>query len=606
MRIPLLSLSALFLGLLPSAMAEDTTKKTAPSKEEVKAPDDDFRYRFGSIKLPPDFFIQLDPARDNRQDDDPFGGGGADHEPLRRSESGPIVPQAQLPRCLPTGPVYRDISKLLNKQGVSVGEKQWILVSGGLGGDYHLYYCLDRGNADIVESILMACHSCGPFNFRNRLTLVSVPNQGLGNDAWTRDRLLNLSPRIHARYGTVTRSGERSVVTIKDNNQSKYIDFALEPVLAENGKLTDLRLEINLAWNSPNAPNISQRTSFTQEVGNPFILDCGTHGDDRRNYLLMIESGEFPNLFHHQEFHHSKRIKLKKIDGIYAMNPEEKTEPKSTVKSTYKNFTFRCASGFMDELQIIASSSGDEADDPFTDKNTYRPVPAALRVKNFKPSKHMQPGDSIFDITPHCQRLGLVVHKNEWVYYNKTASRLIIHGTVSMPSRAGALLEIINRSPRMVRINASIVEIDVNDLTLPDWTMEIIAQHQIKHLAKYSATCRSGEKGIFGMETKRTSSKDPKTGEVIDSSKYEFETEPTISEGGDKIDLRFSVHSQPLGDENLTIAVDSSMTIPDGKPAIIDLGHPNSATKIHLLILNADVIRPDGSFYRERYKPLAE
>ena len=173
-----------------------------------------------------------------------------------------------------------------------------------------------------------------------------------------------------------------------------------------------------------------------------------------------------------------------------------------------------------------------------------------------------------------------------------------------MPARMGEALELFNRFPRMCRVNASLVEVKVQGVPAPDWTMDLVAQNQVKHLAKYSTTSRSGEKAIFGKETERITFQDSKTGKDVISSKYEFETESTIGENNKKIDFLFALHSQPLGTDKISIAVESGLTIPDGKPVIIDLGHPNSSTLTHLLILDADIITTDGSFYRDRLKPV--
>ena len=157
----------------------------------------------------------MDSDHDVRPDDDDPFGGGEDEKIRHQPDKGRVVPKSKLPRCLPARPMYRDVADILRKQGIRIGENQWALASEDFEGNLHLYYCLDLTNADIVESILlMSGYDSGPVTLRHRITLVSVPSQGLANVAWTPERLKASSPMIHARYGSVTRSGERTIVTL--------------------------------------------------------------------------------------------------------------------------------------------------------------------------------------------------------------------------------------------------------------------------------------------------------------------------------------------------------------------------------------------------------
>ena len=45
--------------------------------------------------------------------------------------------------------------------------------------------------------------------------------------------------------------------------------------------------------------------------------------------------------------------------------------------------------------------------------------------------------------------------------------------------------------------------------------------------------------------------------------------------------------------------IDSCKSLIDGIPSVIEIGHPTRIDRTYLLILNADIVLPDGSYYVE-------
>jgi len=600
MTIYRLAAFGLFLSSLPSITAEETkAAKPETAWEEFDSDNVSNGFYFGIINLPPDFISQVIPF------------DGEDNNDALRARPGPevlgpLVNMARLPPCVPQHPGYRDISKLVHTLGVSVPENHWILHSGGMSGDNRLYYCLNLGNADLLEVIFRNGNNCcGPFNFNHRSVLVSVPDQGTPNQAWTMERLAQLNYTVHARHGNVCRSGERAQLDFRHKTPEPASYLVFEPTLGEDATLADVRIDYAQTWTGSNKAAVFQNTAFTSFVKKPFILDCGLRGKDQRNYLLINEISEFKGLFDHSK-HHVKRIRVPKIEGAYAMRNNSAEMNKKPTPRPFTTKVYQCDADFLAKLRITLDQSSNNPDDPFgADPKALDPpkIPAPIRINNYTVTKHLGSADTVFNITPQCHILGLANRKDETIYYNASNSRLIITGHLTTQSDVVSMIKSFTTTARMVRGTARIVEVDTGGLKFTQWNLEKIAKSQPQTQAMYAATARSGERATNGQEMAVITYKN-KEGKEITSRDYEFELEPTISESSQQIDLGFAIHSQALGDEKISINVETAMTIPDGKPTIIELGHPNSATRTHLLILNADVITPDGSFYRDRFKPV--
>ncbi|MBK1854304.1 hypothetical protein JO972_05015 [Verrucomicrobiaceae bacterium 5K15] len=590
-------------------MAEEKKDAKAETAWQEYDLDNTNGFYFGIIELAPDFVSQLLPSPKEATADDPFGGEN-DKDTIRvrpgQGVLGPIVDMARLPQCVPQHPGYRDISKLVHELGIRVSEHQWVLHSGGMSGDNRLYYCLDPGNADILESICFAVHHCcGPFNFIHRSVLVSVPDQGLDNQAWTMERLLQLDYTVHARHGNVCRSGERALIEFRKKAPEPTSYLVLEPTLGESAIIADVRIEYAQAWTGEHKSSVMQNTAFTTSVGKPLILDCGIQGQDRRNFLLITETSELKGLLNHSE-HRINRIHISKIEGAYAMRGNMTPKGHKATPKPFETKAFRCDSDFLVKLRTALNHNDLGQDSPFgAGPNTKGPqkIPAPIRIKNYKPTQHLGPDDTVFDITPQCHLLGLTKRQGESIYFNSSNSRLIITGSLTTQADMVSIIKGFSSTARMVRITARIVEVNAGGLKPTQWSLEKIALSHPQTQAMYASTARSGERATSGQEMAANVYKN-KEGKEVTSRDYEFEVEPTISESSQKVDLGFAIHSQALGDEKTSIILETAITIPDGKPTIVELGHPNSASRTHLLILHADVITPDGSYYRDRFKAL--
>ena len=568
-------------------------EKPETAWETYSESENNSKYVFGAIRVAPNIIHIL--SDESNPDDD------TDFKPRPSiNDLAPIIKNNQLPKCLPKAHRYNDISKLLTKSGVSLGKGEWTLLSNGLGGDNHVYYCLNRINADVLESIMMSLEPQRPFNFHQLATLISVENPGFKNKAWTIEQLDKEQPQIHARLGMTCRSGERTWTHFETKNPKSGGLYLFELTPDAEHRFVDCRIEFTSEIGKNEPLVIDQQTSFTCNLNKTFILDCGVHGKSKRNYLLKIETRELPGLFPSYQ-HQPNRKYIDKIEGIYALS-----KPNATGKSqrAYTTHTYRCQNGFLKRLRLILHTSSTDEDDPFGDSNSLeqKEIPAPIRITPQKNHPHFQTADKIFDVTPQFKLLGLEPYSGEWVHYNATRNQLVIHGAVSIHSRTTNCMETINGTPRITRINARVVS--VNYQQEKEWTLDLIKQSAPLIIAHYSTIARSGERATFGEPMAEHRTKDAKTGKTKTSYDYEFEIEPTISANNQIVDLRFEIHSKPLGPEKFTTEIESALSIPDGKPAIIEIGHPTSGKRTHLLILNADIIFPDGSFYRTRFKPV--
>lgn len=270
--------------------------------------------------------------------------------------------------------------------------------------------------------------------------------------------------------------------------------------------------------------------------------------------------------------------------------------------------TYRTNTSFLNKLREKIDARSNDADVPFSDEpqttalnDTPKPP---IRIKLTRDNKYHHPGDDIYNITPHLEFLGLHKFNGEWVCYNHTRSQIIINGTPSLHSRVSGVMHQIITGPRNINFQARMVTVDHKGRNYIEWTPEKISQADPKFLAKYATTARSGEKSTHGKPPSTKSERNLVTGKPIEGYSHHFEVTPTIGESGERIDLCYSIKSKPLGDSKIIVKITSSTSLKDGKPSIIELGHPSSATLTHLLILNADIVTPDGSFYRDQFKPV--
>lgn len=554
---------------------------------------------YGSISVPPDFLRKLSSVT-NITEHDPFSPNDPKKDAANRviyDKIAPITPRSKLPRCLPPISGYRDISSILKANGVALKDGEWAVVST----DSTMHFCTSLQNADIIEQIIG--HSCrNPRTITQLATLVSIKNQKLNNPDWTFDFLIKQNPTIHARYGLQGRSGEKIWTTLSQKSGAKS-DYEMEPTLGENGLLLDCRLAFTSSLLDPKI-TINQKTAITMSTKTPFVIDCGIRGNSKRNYFLVLSASSFSPDPHESEFPH---VSLKKIEGIYAMQytPGKQT-PSDTTLTTCSYYT---DVRFLEIIrQKIDFHHYDNIDDPFDTSrkksdSVKTPTPP-IRVKDLKPNKYHDINDQIFDITPHLSYLGINTFQGEWVYFNLTRNRMIIHGSPSLQQCIPHYMERIVPTPRIVKLKARIISVDRSGLESINWSLEKITRSNPTYIEDYSTVCRSGEKASSGLIPYVSEEKDPESGENMIKHGPAFKAAPTISESSKWIDLRYYIDSKPLEEFNTAIRVTTAATIKDGTPTIVELGHSSSSTRTHLLILHADIITPDGSFYRDRFKPV--
>ncbi|MGB1260514.1 MAG: hypothetical protein ACPG6P_10765, partial [Akkermansiaceae bacterium] len=102
-----------------------------------------------------------------------------------------------------------------------------------------------------------------------------------------------------------------------------------------------------------------------------------------------------------------------------------------------------------------------------------------------------------------------------------------------------------------------------------------------------------------------TTSHKNKDGETTYHTHAEYDLTPHVSEDRHYIDLDYSLKNHiPLNNEKLKFKNTSMITVIDGKPRIIQLGHHASGNRVYLLIATANIIMPDGRFLRNRFQPI--
>lgn len=215
---------------------------------------------YGSIPVPRDLIRKCLPD-DNEED--PFSASPPAKPQDYRTKLkkfAPVIPRKNVPPCIPSMSHYRDVSLLMLEIGVAIKNKQWAIFCEDYRGDTFIYFCTTLMNADIIEQICVHRRG-GPRSVMQLVTLVSIENQKLNNTAWTVEKLTKLSPKIHARYGNLCRSGEKSSAILTYSEKSKF-DCEIEPVVGENSRLLDCRLALSASLPGP-IVDIRQETAVT-------------------------------------------------------------------------------------------------------------------------------------------------------------------------------------------------------------------------------------------------------------------------------------------------------------------------------------------------------
>jgi hypothetical protein len=543
------------------------------------------RYVFGLIISPPNFFNEMSGASED-SNDDPFS-PSPKQTTTKVMDIYPIVKTQNLPLCLPSHPSYRDVSKLLSNNGIIIKAPEWALLSTGLAGYRKLYFCTTSANTDLLKQAFSYVCAGGPrHSLMMRTTVVSLENQGMDSKAWTINNLNQEKPHIHARFASLTRSGERSSIILKSNASKTQGEAEYELTLGENKLFYDARISIQCQLPGNIPIHLSQLTAYTGQVETPFIIDCGTHGEDRRNYFLIMDT----NLVIQPYSYIGRAIlkRLDQIDGIYAMR--KSTDKKTTIntQAPLETKVYRCEANAFHHLKWA------------NDRNPLPPI----QLKDIKESPHSKASDQIFDITPALRHYELKLDDKEWIHINTSQNKIIVYGTPHTQESVVSTISRISPNILVLRVNARIISVKNKGRENSSWTMDQIEKSNPELLTMYSSTGRSGEKSISGKLMHTYTTKDNKTNKEVTHNEYEFETESTIGESNQTIDLRLAIHSKPLGKQQITTKVVTAITLNDGKPTIIELGHPNSATHTHLLIINPDIITIDGTFYRDRFKPI--
>lgn len=578
---------------------DETAHKPKPSQQQHK-------YVYGYALAPPDIIEQLSYSS-TVSPDDPFGGGGQSAPVQSLYQLCPMVPTNQVPQCLPKGPTYQNLKSIYLESGVNIKTPEWIILSHDLDGRSMIHFCTTPSNADIIASISCALHCrMGPRTCVSRADLVSIPTSDfpstqLPNQAMSFHELAKLDLEAHARIGLHMRSGEKSTTSI--SNHLTHAEITFETTIGEANTYYDSQLEFKCQLSKQ--INIYQKVTFTGLFDAPFALDCGTHGAPARRFFLIIRKTiASPGKPIQEKAHDYRSYKILKqlntIEGQYAFN---QTTPKDnttiTNQSSFTTRFYKTSPHFLLKLRYHAESS---TDDPFeeADEAFYQATPE--RVAELPPSIASFTKDQIYDISPRFKELGIVLQEGEWVYFNQTQNRLISHGSIQLPYQVCELARQISQSPRQVKVRASIISVNQTLHTSPEWSSATIQKANPNAIVSYATVARSGECAKTGKQPTNTSQSPKETEES--SELYEFEFEPTIAEDNQTVDCRIHLQSQELTPGKLTITLNTAITAKDGEPTIIELGHPSSDTRTILLVLHTDIITPDGSYYRDRFKPI--
>lgn len=573
-----------------------TEQETAWTQDNLP-PRQESNYVFGYIHIPPDYNEWL--VREANISDDPFADAKA--KPLTRTHKekldalAPWVPPKQLPRCLPLGQGYRNFAPLIRKYGAPIKDPEWALFSGGPDGDFKLYFCTSWANADIIEQIFMPLIGDGPRSMAMQTTLVSIPrptpvNNQPNRQAWTYQHLNSLNPTVHARYGIIARSGERADLQLATPSGSADIEYEL--TIGNDPQLYECRLSTNLPLNRPLAadkkgPQVLQQTAFTGRIGTPFVIDCGTLGNPSRQHLLVIHSRLLKRAKPDYHFHLIKR--LDQIKGIYAMdnNPADQTTRRPTRPQPLK--TYRAPHDLLEQLHRELDRQNLDTSPP-------------LRLHSLPSTIKAPPGEQIFNITPQLSRLQFHFGNGERIYFNANRKHLLIQGPPEQTESHIWRLQKLCHSPPLVQLGIQILSVDHKANDHPDWNLETIKASNPTLLKSYASIVISGYKTSFG-DIIAQSPGNPEKGEP-DELIPSCEIEPVIGASMRDIDLRFHLETPPLGKKLTTMYVNTAVTASDGKPTIIELGHPACGTRSYLLVLHTNIVTTDGSYHRNRFKPV--
>ena len=588
------------LGFHAPALADEEATTRARSDESARVIEGSFVY--GSFAVHPHLIHRLADI-DEDCDDDPFAAKDLKDKKTTNPTLDQIAPRVStdtLPQCLPFGKSYRDLSKLANPLGVGLKNSEWLLLAHHGTRAARIFFCTTPQSADIIELLFHIPSPNSPQGISNLATLVSVDHQPLkDNKAWTMDRLTKLSPTIHSRYGLMTQSGHSAALQYTQDKEA-ISQYDIEPTLGENHLLVDLRLYFSANLTKQQA-HIKLETTLTNIANQPFILDCGIHGKPQRNYLLIVQSRALKTK---EKKNPLPRVSLKKIDGRYAFRTKL-SPPQDTIQKTVTS-SYLSNARFLPMLREYHTSHRYKNAPNTPSSGSPHALQPPARITGLKDNKHHSSKDVVYDITRHLQHLGGSLLSGEQIYLNETRKRIIIKGHPDSHRGILAFANVICPIPLMIRTQAQIVRVDRKGLDMPHWTPAAIASSNPTFLKKYCTTARSGEKSVFGQETSKTTHKNPKTGKDIVSYSYEFEAVTFLDQtsNSDTLSVQFTIDTPPHGTDKLPITFNSFQTILDGETTITELGHPNSATHTHLLILNADIITTDGSFYRDHFKAL--
>lgn len=557
-------------------------------------------YVFGSMALPPDFLPKMVQEADDEID--PFSTKSKDDpQPrfrTRLSQIAPQVPMQQLPACLNRHPAYHDLAPLLRQHGVAIKDPEWALFSAGLSGDFRLYFCTTWAKADIIEQIFTPLIGHGPRSLVMQATLVSVEPQKRGNQRWTYQRLSQLSPTIHARYGNISRSGERSSMKLLGSQGQGGIEY--EITLGSNAVEYDCRLYIS--YDQPESDKMQgvQSTAFTGHIGVPFIINCGSRGEAQRNYFLIIHSRlrqMTPRSGYAMQIHQ----RLNQIEGIFAML-HNKTAPKATPREPAPvTRSYQVQHNFLEKLR----DSMNHIDPSNRTGPPARVSPSPkTTTKTTAKTTAVEASAQIYDITPQLKKLGFTFQPEEWVYYNASRQHLIFHCAEFVHNLYLSNLKKICAIPRMLRIKIQLINIEHHGSGQREWNLKSIEAHKPILLRSYGSVTRSGEKATFGDALHHTPEQPEQGKEPL--ILYSCEVEPTLCADNQHFDIRLSLETPALGKDKLQLDLNTALTAKDGEPTIIELGHPTNGHRSLLLVLHTDLITPNGSFYRDMFAPIQE
>jgi len=575
----------LSIAIISRLLAADPQSETAWPIRDQPTERPTARYIFGISRVPTDFKENIDDA--SEPDNDLM----------------PPVLIKNLPQRLIPHLSYLNLAPYLKVNGLTLEAHEWILLSSPYNKESSIYYFLSQTNADLLEQIIRP--GCRAGNIvQHQLTLVSTPSLGFSNNAHTMAWLKQQNHQTHARFTISNIRGQNSALQLRSKKLRSSGEIECQSTSGSHGYDYECRLYFDWKLKGKKPIQITQLLTLTANEQESVLIDCGMHGQDKRNYFIVFKI-EATTLLP-SSFSKIEHTPLDKIDAIYTMPPSNPQRVQPSTQPKVSTRSYRSSIHFLSHLKQTLYHHQDHPADIFSIASAELTPPAPpLKLKQLKDTPYYSSTDQVFNLTPQFDQLGLRRFKNEWLYFNSTTSNIIVHGGEKTHDRATKIIDSITPTPLMIRTTASIVAVDNLEHSNQRWDLKKIENQSPQILASHSTLGLSGNRSSCGKITPNRKTLNPKTNKMETRYDSEFEAESTITDDHQNLYSTINLSTGKIGDIQLQVRFrDRTFILKDGTPTIIELGHPSSGTRTHLLILNADIITPNGTFHRDRFKPV--